>query len=47
MNEGLSAGEAIVMVERMNEVAFARFHGMELSATKGCFDAARAEIPLS
>lgn len=47
LSEGMSAEAAQKLIERMNEVAFARFHDLELSATRGCFDIIRREIPLS
>ena len=48
LNKQEIAGPRLLeVVARVNEAAFARYRGLELHETRGCFDRARAGLPVS
>lgn len=48
LNEQDIAGPRLLeVVARVNEAAFARYRSLELHETRGCFDRARAGLPMS
>ncbi len=48
LNQRDIAGPRLLeVVARVNEAAFARYRGLELHETRGCFDRARAGLPMS
>ena len=46
-NRDIAGPRLLEVVARVNEAAFARYRGLELHETRGCFDRARAGLPVS
>lgn len=45
--QDIAGPRLLEVVARVNEAAFARYRGLELHETRGCFDRARAGLPVS